>query len=163
MAYIELHTHTSWQKNSQEFSFKWTAYDCSCAPLLDATSSENGYPTTEELLCSTVSEERVCNSCATCISHTLFCLDPPSQVSIYTWYKKFEQKGCICKCQSWLALCMWCNCGPCSDLLQMQPTKISTPRESWVAAITKSCISIYLRNCNLQLAQALKPEDMAIW
>jgi hypothetical protein len=27
--------------------------------------------TTEELVCSAVSEERVCNSCATCISHTI--------------------------------------------------------------------------------------------
>jgi hypothetical protein len=43
---------------------------CSCAPLLDATSFENGYLITEELVCSAVSEERFYNSCATYISHT---------------------------------------------------------------------------------------------
>jgi hypothetical protein len=38
-------------------------------PRLDDTSFENGYPTTVE--CSTVSEKRFCNGCATCISHTI--------------------------------------------------------------------------------------------
>jgi hypothetical protein len=28
---------------------------------------------------------------------TQFHMELPSQVSIYAWYKKFEQKGCICK------------------------------------------------------------------
>jgi hypothetical protein len=78
MAYIELHTHTSWQKNSQSLVSN-DLHDCSCAPVLDATSSENGYLTTEELLCSTVSEERVCNSSA-CISHTV--LYGPTQPSV---------------------------------------------------------------------------------
>jgi hypothetical protein len=40
-------------------------------PPLDATSFENGYPTTEELVCSAISEERICNSCAMFISHTI--------------------------------------------------------------------------------------------
>jgi hypothetical protein len=31
---------------------------------------------------------------------TQFHMEPPSQVSIYAWYKKFEQKGCICKNKS---------------------------------------------------------------
>jgi hypothetical protein len=54
---------------------------CCCASPLDATSLENGYPTTEELVCSAVSEERVCNSCATCISHTIS--HGPTQPSIH--------------------------------------------------------------------------------
>jgi hypothetical protein len=41
------------------------------APVLDATSSENGYLTTGELVCSAVSKERVRNSCATRILHTI--------------------------------------------------------------------------------------------
>jgi hypothetical protein len=63
--YLELHS------NTQSFVSNDTGDCCCCAPPLDATSFENGYPTTEELVCSAVSEERVCNSCATCISHTI--------------------------------------------------------------------------------------------
>jgi hypothetical protein len=81
------------------------------APSLDATSFENGYPTTEELMCSAVSEERVCNSCQRAF-RTQFHMEPPSPVFIYTWYKKFEQKGCICKNKSPDRPCVWCNCGP---------------------------------------------------
>jgi hypothetical protein len=44
---------------------------CCCMPQLDATSFENGYSAPEELVCSAVGEERVRNSCATCISHTI--------------------------------------------------------------------------------------------
>jgi hypothetical protein len=32
---------------------------------------ENGYPTTEELVCSAVSKARVCNSCAICTSYAI--------------------------------------------------------------------------------------------
>jgi hypothetical protein len=70
VAGLELHTYTSRYKNTQSFVSNDTG-DCYCAPPLDATSFGNGYPTTEELVCSAVSEERVCNSCATCISHTI--------------------------------------------------------------------------------------------
>jgi hypothetical protein len=35
-----------------------------------------------------------------CAFRTQFHMEPPSRVSIYTWYKKFEQKGCICKNKS---------------------------------------------------------------
>jgi hypothetical protein len=43
---------------------------CFCyAPPLDATGFENGYLIAEELVCSAVSEERVCNSCETYTSH----------------------------------------------------------------------------------------------
>jgi hypothetical protein len=31
---------------------------------------------------------------------TQFHMKPPSRVSIYAWYKKFEQKWCICKNKS---------------------------------------------------------------
>jgi hypothetical protein len=51
--------------------FQMTRVIVVVARPLDATSFENGYPTTEELVCSAVSEERVCSSCATCISHTI--------------------------------------------------------------------------------------------
>jgi len=66
-------------------------------PLLDATSFENGYRTTEALVCSAVSKERDCNSCA---MYTQFHVEPPSWVSIYTSDKKFEQRGRICKGKS---------------------------------------------------------------
>jgi hypothetical protein len=70
-AHLELHSYTSLQKNIQSFVSNDTGDCCCCAPQLDATSFENGYTTTEELVCSAVSEDRVCNSCATCISHTI--------------------------------------------------------------------------------------------
>jgi hypothetical protein len=62
--YLEIHTHTSQQKNYQSSALNDLDECCCCAPLLDVTSFLNGYPTTEELLCSAVGEERVCNSCA---------------------------------------------------------------------------------------------------
>jgi hypothetical protein len=44
-AYLELHTHTSRYKNSQSFvSNDPGDRCCCCAPPLDATSFENGYP-----------------------------------------------------------------------------------------------------------------------
>jgi hypothetical protein len=69
-AYLELHTHTSRYENSQRFVSNDPG-DCCCAPHLDATSFENGSPTTEELACSVVSEGRVCNISATCISNSI--------------------------------------------------------------------------------------------
>jgi hypothetical protein len=39
---------------------------CCCAPPLDVTTFENGYPTAKQLMCSAVSEEIVCNSYVTC-------------------------------------------------------------------------------------------------
>jgi hypothetical protein len=64
--------------------------DCCCASSLDATTFEDGYPTTEELMCSAVSGQRVYNSYATCISQTIS--HESTQPSIHM-YKKFEQKG----------------------------------------------------------------------
>jgi hypothetical protein len=43
-----------------------------CVSVLGSTSFESGYPTVEELVCSVVSDEIICNSCAICISHTYF-------------------------------------------------------------------------------------------
>jgi len=38
-------------------------------PLLCATSFDDVCPTSDELVCSVVSEERECNSCVMCILH----------------------------------------------------------------------------------------------
>jgi hypothetical protein len=40
---------------------------------------------------------------------TQFHMEPPSRISIYAWYKKFEQKGCICKGKSpgQPSVCRW--------------------------------------------------------
>jgi hypothetical protein len=35
-----------------------------------------------------------------CAFRTQFHMEPPSRVSTYAWYKKFDQKGCICKGKS---------------------------------------------------------------
>jgi hypothetical protein len=59
VAYLELHTYNSQQKKTQNFVSKDPGDCCCCTPVLEATSFENGYPTTEELVCSAVSEERV--------------------------------------------------------------------------------------------------------
>jgi hypothetical protein len=68
---VDLHTYTSRQKNYQSFVYNDLGDHCCRTPPLDATGFENGYPKTEEFMCSAVSEERVCNSCAMCISHTI--------------------------------------------------------------------------------------------
>jgi hypothetical protein len=65
-AYLELRTYTT-----QSFVSNDPGDCCCCAPPLDASSFENGCPTTEELVCSAVSDGIFCNSCATCISHTI--------------------------------------------------------------------------------------------
>jgi hypothetical protein len=44
--------------------FKITRVIVFCSPKLDATSFDNGYSKTEELVCSAINEERVCNSSA---------------------------------------------------------------------------------------------------
>jgi hypothetical protein len=79
-----------------------------------------------------------------------FHMEPPNRVSIYAWYKKFEQKGCICKNKSpgWPSVsdatvdhvqaCFQCNpqksMRRASRELQLQQTS------------PKSCVSIYLWN-----------------
>jgi hypothetical protein len=51
--------------------FRMTRIIVVIEPALDATEFETDYPTTEELVCSALSKERACNSCAKCISHTI--------------------------------------------------------------------------------------------
>jgi hypothetical protein len=55
-AYLELHTYTSRQKNTRSFVSNDPGDCCCWAPAPDATSFENGYPTTEKLVCSAVRE-----------------------------------------------------------------------------------------------------------
>jgi hypothetical protein len=64
------HPHQSIE-SSQSFVSNDKGVCCCCAPPLDASSFEKGYSTTEELVCSAVSEERVCISFAMCIPHTI--------------------------------------------------------------------------------------------
>jgi hypothetical protein len=68
------------------------------APALDVTSFENGYSTTEELVHSAVSKERVCNCYVKCISHkTLHGTTQPGDiVSILSFYNKYFSK-CVNK------------------------------------------------------------------
>lgn len=94
--------------------FKMTRF-C-CAPSLANTAFENGFPTTEELVCSAVSEEGVRNSCAT---YVISRMEPPSRVFIYAWYNKFEKKGCISKAKSHV----WCNIWTCFQRSPQKPTR----------------------------------------
>jgi hypothetical protein len=52
--YLELYIHTSRKKNTQSFVSNDLVVVVS---PLDATNFENGYPTTEKLVCSAVSKE----------------------------------------------------------------------------------------------------------
>jgi hypothetical protein len=98
---LRTYTHSSQQK-SQSFVSNDLSDCCCCEPQLDATSFENGYSTTRELVCSAVSKD----SCAMCI-FLQFHVELPRRVSIYAWYKKFKQKECSCKGKSpgWLSVC----------------------------------------------------------
>jgi hypothetical protein len=55
-ACLETHTHTSRQENTQNFVLNDLGDCCCCASPLDAISFKNGYSTTEELVCSAVTE-----------------------------------------------------------------------------------------------------------
>jgi hypothetical protein len=83
-ACLELHTHTPMPVKRKTLRF--VSNDpgdcfCCCMPLLDATNFENGYSTTEELVCSAVGKERVFNSCAI-VSHGS---TQPSFLYMYHW------------------------------------------------------------------------------
>jgi hypothetical protein len=96
-----------------------------------------------------------------------FHTEPPSRVSIYAWYKKFEHKGCICKDKS-------PGRPSVSDeavdrvraCFQRSPQK-STRRASRELQLPQTTISKILRKpllmkpYKLQLVRALKPEDLA--
>jgi len=67
----KIHTYSSRKRSSQIFVSNDLG-DCYCAPLiLDSTVFKGGYPTTQQLVCSAVSEESVCSGCVTSISHTI--------------------------------------------------------------------------------------------
>jgi hypothetical protein len=85
------------------------------------------------LVCSAVSEEWVCNSSATCISHTISHRTTQSSIHL-----RLVQEIRAERVESWSAPCIWCSCGPCSGLLLTQPTKINAASESWVAATTNN-------------------------
>jgi hypothetical protein len=115
-------------ENTQSFVSYYPGDCCCCAPPLDATSFENGYATTEELVCSAVSEERVCFGCATCISHTISHGTTEPSIHLRLVQEIRAERVYLQKQESWSALCVWCSCGPCSGLLPMQPTKINRPK-----------------------------------
>jgi hypothetical protein len=64
VAFLYLDTYISWYRN--KFLFEMTQMLFSA----DATRLENGTPDIKELVCST-GVEKVCNSCATYISHII--------------------------------------------------------------------------------------------
>jgi transposase len=99
---------------------------------------------------------------------TQFHIERPSRVSIYAWYKKFEQKGCICKGKS-------PGRPSVSDAavdrvracFQRSPQK-STRRASSELQLPQTTVSkilrtrLFMKPYKLQLVQALKPEDLAV-
>jgi hypothetical protein len=95
-------------------------------------------------------------------------MEPPSQVSIYAWNKKFEQKGCICKGKSpgrpFVSDAAVDRVRAC---FQHSPQK-STRRASPELQLPQTTFSKILRKrvlmkpYKLKLAQALKPEDLAV-
>ena len=67
VAYLYLDTNISWYRN--KFCLKWP----SCLLFsADATRLENGYPWCKRVGVFCRCGERVSNSCATCISHTIW-------------------------------------------------------------------------------------------
>jgi hypothetical protein len=97
-----------------------------------------------------------------------FHMEQPSRESIYPWYKKYEEKGCICKGKS---------PGPASvsdatvnrvrACFQRSP-KNSKCRASRQLQLPQTTVSKTLRKSllmkpyELKLVQALKPEDLAV-
>jgi hypothetical protein len=87
---------------------------------LDATSFDNGYPTTEKVVCSTVREERVYNSCAACISHTISRGTTQQSIHFRLLQEIRAERGHLLRQESWSALCVWCNCGQTQERIQFQ-------------------------------------------
>jgi hypothetical protein len=100
--------HQSIEKYSK-FYFKWSGW-----LLLRAFARchqfWNGYPTTKELVCSAVRDERVCNSCATCILHTISYGTTQPSIHICLLQEIQAERVHLQKQESWSALCVWCNC-----------------------------------------------------
>jgi hypothetical protein len=57
-------TSTPVGRITHKMLFKITRVIVFCWPKLDPTSFDNGYYKTEELVCSAINDERVCNSSA---------------------------------------------------------------------------------------------------
>jgi hypothetical protein len=125
-----------------------TRGDCCCCMLMwDTATFENGDPTTEELVCSAVSKEKVCNSCAMCISHTVS--HGTTQPSIHLYM-----------------VCM-ATVDHAETFFQRSPQKSS----HWVnheSQLPQTAISkilhrhLLMKPYKIQLIQALKLEDVAI-
>jgi hypothetical protein len=99
-AYLETHTHTNRLDSPQRFVSNVLGDCCCCVPMLDATSFWNGCPTTEEFVCSVVSKERVCNSCALCISCTISHGTNQSSIHLCLVQEIQAEKKYICKGKS---------------------------------------------------------------
>jgi hypothetical protein len=123
---------------------------CCCAPPLYATSFENGHPTTEELVCSAVSEEGVCNSCATCISHTIS--HETTRPSIHlaaSGTRNSSRKGAFAKARVLLGpLCLmklWTVFGLASNAAHKNQRAERVVSCSYHKQPSpKSCVSVYL-------------------
>jgi hypothetical protein len=89
-AYLELHTYASRQKNTESFVSNDPGDFCRAPPLVlkMATPQRRSW-----CVLQLVKKES-----ATAVQRafrTHFHMEPPSRISFYAWYKKFEQKGCI--------------------------------------------------------------------
>jgi hypothetical protein len=98
---------------------------------------------------------------------TQFHLEPPSRVSIYPWYKKFEQKGWICKGKSpGRPHVSDTTVDRVRACFQRSPQK-STRRASRELQLPQTTVSkilhkrLLMKPYKVQLFQALKPEDLA--
>jgi hypothetical protein len=95
-------------------------------------------------------------------------MEPHSRVSIYAWYKKFEQEGCICKDKSpGRPSVSDATVDRVRACFQRSPQK-STRRANRELQLPQTTVSKILRKrllmkpYKLQLVQALKPEDLAV-
>jgi transposase len=96
---------------------------------------------------------------------TPFHMEPPSRISIYAWYKKFEQKGCICKNKSpGRPSVSDATMERVRACFQRSPQK-STCRAGRELQLPQTTVFKILRErflikpYKLQLVQALKPEN----
>jgi hypothetical protein len=148
--YLDLYTFTSRVKNSQSFLSYHSGVCCCWAPLLDATSLQNAYPTTDELVCSAVSEEGVCDSCATFLSPITWHGTTQPSINVCQIQGIHSQKVHLQRPMSWSTLCVWCNGELCASMRPTQPTK-PTPQRSREfqlpqRTVSKSRVTFYLRN-----------------
>jgi hypothetical protein len=108
--YFQLHTRRreNLKSHSESFVVNDPGDCCFCVTLLEATSSENGNPTTEYLVCSLVSKEGVCNSSATCISHTISNVTTQPSIHLRLVQEIRVDWMHIQRQESWSALGVWC-------------------------------------------------------